>query len=131
MLFTLDATQRQALLQEVFIGIFQDEGHPNPQEAFAIIKLYISYFVLGNDNEPPSITLPFDYAQWFLERRKELVMQQLLRDIDKSYLAFEQLLAFKVAEGEGFEEEPFTTFLEGLSELTLFKMFVSVIGDPS
>ena len=73
LLFTLDPTQRQALLQEVFVGIFQDEEHPNPQEAFAIFKFYVSYFTISND-ESPNSTLPFDYGRWFLERRKELSM---------------------------------------------------------
>ena len=86
--------------------------------------------MISNDDSP-NITRPFNYAEWFLSRRKEVTMQTLLTTTDKSELSFEQLLAFKVAEGEDFEEEPFRTFLESLSELTLFKMFVSVKGDPS
>ena len=68
LLFSLSQAQRQDLLQLVFVGIFQDEAHPNPNEAYALIKLYVSYFALSEEGLPKRMTR-FDYVDWFIQRR--------------------------------------------------------------
>ena len=49
LIFTLKRTQREALLREVFTGIYQDEDHPNPSQAYNMLKSYISYYNFSND----------------------------------------------------------------------------------
>ena len=46
LILTLTKDQRVELLREVFVAIFADDDHPNPKEAYAIFRLYISYFTL-------------------------------------------------------------------------------------
>ena len=41
--------QRMILLREIFTGVYQDEEHPNPHEAFTVLKMYLSYYRFEND----------------------------------------------------------------------------------
>ena len=103
--FTLTSGQRDALLREVFTGIFQDTEHPNPGEAFIMVKLYVSYFRLGDLMDSVEVLHMFTgYDQFFLKRlqdteNKEKLdsLHEKLIEIEKSDLAFDQVLAFRVA----------------------------------
>jgi len=73
LLFTLTGRQREALLREVFTGIFQDDEHPNPEEAFTMVKLYVSYFRLGDLMDSSEVLNSFTgYDQFFLRRLEDI-----------------------------------------------------------
>ena len=89
----------------MFTGIFQDTEHPNPDEAFTMVKLYVSYFRLGDLMDSTEVLHRFTgYDHFFLERLKDTediekleVLHERLIDFDKSDLEFNQVLAFRVA----------------------------------
>ena len=72
----------------IFIGIFQDEAHPNPNEAYALIKLYVSYFALNEEGLPKKLSR-FEYIQWFISKRLDPSLQEVLSKVDKSSMTFE------------------------------------------
>ena len=90
----------------MFTGIYQDEDHPNPSQAYNMLKSYISYYNFSNDvlESKQLILNSFtSYDEFFLSKLEELPDQNLellhekLIDMDKSMLSFEQMLAFRVA----------------------------------
>ena len=47
--------------------------------------------------------------------------------MDKNFLTFDQVLAFRVAQGENFREQEFQLFLDTLEELQTFKIFTTIV----
>jgi len=85
LIFTLSEKQRITLLKSIFVAIFADKEHPNPQEAFALFKIYFSYFSGlpstapddpelgdGEEREPSTELLKFSYMQ-FLKSKESIV----------------------------------------------------------
>lgn len=139
LLLTLSSKQRASLLREIFTGVYQDDQHPNPHEGFIILKLYVSYFTMSQSgidlvDQAQAVQGRFiGYQTWFIRRLEQLRGRELhsfqdqLSDIDKSHLTFEQVLAFRVAQGESFDPKEFKQFLATLDELSTFQFFVQIV----
>lgn len=73
LLFTLSLEQRSKLITDAFTVIFADESHPNPQEAFRTLKMFLSYFDIGKglmevDKSEVLLFRFTTYKDWFISK---------------------------------------------------------------
>ena len=108
------------------------------------MKMYISYFRLPDNNgsliDSDDVLNRFSgYENFFIKRLEgvdaggSFSYQELedfhekLIEMDKNFLEFNQVLAFRVAQGEDFALKEFKQFLETVDELIIFRMFATIM----